>query len=67
VRNFLFIPPTIEDCATCSNYTPIMDDNEEQDFDERNEDEEGKSSSTPLIFLGFKTSSTRSSCYLAKL
>ena len=44
--NFLFIPRTIEDCTTCPNYTPIKDNNEEQDFDERNEDEEGKSSST---------------------
>jgi hypothetical protein len=33
----------------------------------KNEDEEGKSSSTPLIFLGFKISSTRNSYYLAKL
>jgi uncharacterized UBP type Zn finger protein len=45
----------------------MKDNNEEQDFDERNEDEEGKSSSTPLVFLGFKISSTRNSCYLAKL
>jgi hypothetical protein len=67
VINFLFIQPTIEDCAICSNYTPTKDNNEEQDFDERNEDEEGKSSSTPLIFLDFKISSTRNSCYLAKL
>jgi hypothetical protein len=67
VINFLFIQPTIEDCATCSNLTPVKDNNEEQDFDERNEDEKGKSSSTPLIFLGFKISSTRTSCYLAKL
>ena len=65
--NFLFIEPTIEDCATCSNYTPMEDNNEEQDFYERNEDEEGKSGSTPLIFLGFKISSTRNSCNLEKL
>jgi hypothetical protein len=45
----------------------MKDNNEEQDFDERNEDEEGKRSSTPLIFLDFKISSTRSSSYLAKL
>ena len=45
----------------------MKDNNEEQDFDERNEDEEGKNSSTPLIFLGFKTSNIRKSCYLAKL
>jgi hypothetical protein len=44
----------------------MKDNNEEQDFDERNEDEEGKSCSAPLIFLGFKISSTRNSCYLAK-
>jgi len=45
-----------------------MEDNkEEQDFDERNEDEEGKSNSTPIIFLGFQISSTRNSCHLAKL
>jgi len=64
---FLFIQPTIEDCATCSNYTPMEDNKEEQDFDERNEDEEGKSNSTPIIFLGFQISSTRNSCHLAKL
>jgi hypothetical protein len=67
VINFLFIQPTIDDCATCSNYTPMKDNNVEQDFDERNEDEDVKSSSTPLIFIGFKISSTRNSCYLEKL
>jgi hypothetical protein len=45
----------------------MKDNNVEQDFDERNEDEDGKSSSTPLIFLGFKIGSTRNSCYLENL
>jgi hypothetical protein len=44
----IFPLPKIQDCATCSDYSPVRGSNKEEDTDARKEDEQCASSSRPL-------------------
>jgi len=55
----LFLIPQTQDCATCSNYSPMTVSNGEEDTDERWEDEGGSNDGTAETYTCRKKKSER--------